>query len=131
MNSSVFTSIVTFLFKNRCFSLFAAFIASAFLLLMSFCVPSSRLTSSLQSHWRLHNLIEVLLYPSWKIAFCSYHIWLQFSHQAGFGSNVVRLDSGHFWGLKLLFYSVYCWTLCLKGVDIRFHPLILFFLLLA
>ena len=76
----------------------------------------------------------MLLCPCWKIDFCSYPIWLQFSYQAGFGSNLVRLGSGSFWDLQLMCFSVYCRKLCscLKGVDIRFHPLmILFFLLLV
>ena len=63
LNSVVFTLIVTSLFKNRCFSLFAAFIASTFLLLMSFCV-SNRLPSSLQSLQRLSQLALLIVYSS-------------------------------------------------------------------
>ena len=42
----------------------------------------------------------------WKVSFCSCHIWLQFSHQVGYGSNVIRLDSGHFWSLQLMFLCI-------------------------
>ena len=64
LNSFVFTLIVTPLFKKRCFSLFCAFIASTFLLLMSFCV-SRRLLSSLQPLQRLSQLALFMEY-SWK-----------------------------------------------------------------
>ena len=52
---------VTSSFKNRCFSLFAAFIASNILLLMSFCI-SSRLSNSLQPHQRLSQLALLMVY---------------------------------------------------------------------
>ena len=58
LNSFVFTLIVTSLFISRCFSVFPAFIASTFLLLMSFCV-SSRLPSSLQSLQRLSQFFQI------------------------------------------------------------------------
>ena len=74
---------VTSLFKNKCFSLFAAFNAGIFLFLMSFIV-SARLPSSLQFLQLLSLLALSMVYSSVFVSVSFNARWASFTDKLSF-----------------------------------------------
>ena len=96
---------VTSLFKNKCFSLFAVFIAITFLLVMSFCV-SSRLPSSLQSLQQLSQLALLMVYSSVFDLFIFNRRWASLIVSSSFILSIAQILVD-----ILLMASVYCWLM--------------------